>query len=468
MDLDRLFYPQSVAVVGASPKIGGGKLPYFQMIQNLGYRGRLYPVNPGYQEINGLKAYPSIDALPEAVDLVIVSVAARMVVETIEAAVRRGVKFMHFFTSGFSETGNGGLEKEMLEAARRGNVRIVGPNCIGVHCTDGRITFDPYIRQEGPGQIAFLGQSGGITSNFVGMADSRYIALNKVVSYGNQIDLKVEDYLEYLAADDSVKAIAAYIEDIKDGTKFFNTVRAVTRKKPLAILKGGTTPEGARAAASHTGAMAGAHHVWAAAMRQCRCIEVDHFEKLMDIMMMATSIKMPRGNRIGFLGAGGGTSVLFADLASRHGLILPELSQKAQDLIGQHISDVNTSTVNPVDLGFHGFSFDVLSHAIRAMDTDENIDVIIPYISLDFVCKFQRDQIESGPGRIIEILPEIRKPVIPVMNRCMENSLDLEETRIRMMTIFRKAGLSVFNTIQDAVNSISCLLQWSNRRDLER
>jgi acyl-CoA synthetase (NDP forming) len=464
MDLQRLFYPESVAVIGASPHLGGGKMPYYQILQWAGYKGGLYPVNPKYTDIDGVKVYSSLDDVPEAVDLAIAGVPANKALETVEVAARKGIKFLHFFTSGFSEIGNIDLEKALLEAAAKGGTRIIGPNCIGIHCTEAAIACDiPKSPFSGIGNVAFLGQSGGMTHNFMRMAQSRKLELNKVVSYGNQIDLKVEDYLEYLAEDDTVKVIAAYIEDIKNARRFMDTLNKTTRKKPVVILKGGITEQGAKAAASHTGAMAASHEIWTAVMKQSNGITALNFEQLVDLTMMAISDKTPAGPRLGFLGAGGGTSVLFTDFSSQAGLPLPELSQEAQRRISERISNVNTSTTNPVDLGFYGFDFTIMAHTIEAMADDENIDAIIPYFSLDFITSFQKDQIESGPHAIVEACQKTDKPVIPILSQFTENILDIEEVRIRMFSIFRDAGLAVYRTPQDAIDSINGYLKWRLR-----
>jgi acetyl-CoA synthetase (ADP-forming)/acetyltransferase len=295
------------------------------------------------------------------------------------------------------------------------------------------------------------------------MAHSRKLELNKVVSYGNQIDLKVEDYLEYLAEDDTVKVIAAYIEDIKNARRFMDALDKTTSKKPVVILKGGITEQGAKAAASHTGAMAASHEIWTAVMKQSNGIAAANFEQMVDLAMMASSVKTPAGPRLGFLGAGGGTSVLFTDFSSLAGLPLPELSQEAQRRISERISKVNTSTTNPVDLGFYGVDFTIMAHTIEAMAGDENIDAIIPYFSLDFITSFQKDQIESGPHTIVEACQKIDKPVIPILSQFTENILDIEEVRIRMFSIFRDAGLAVYRTPQDAIGAINGYLKWRLR-----
>lgn len=461
MDLHKLFYPESVAVVGASPNLGGGKMPYYQICRMAGYKGRLYPVNPKYADIGGVKAYPTLDDLPESVDLAIVGVPASRALEMVEAAVRKKIKYIHFFTSGFSEVGNADLEKAMVAAARKGGTRIIGPNCIGVHSTEGGITCDlPKAPLQGIGKVGFLGQSGGMTHNFMRMAQSRRLDLNKIVSYGNQIDLGVQDYLEYFAEDDTIEVIAAYVEDIKDGRRFMQALKKTTAKKPVIIFKGGITEQGAKAAFSHTGAMAASNEVWTAVMKQSQGIPALNFEQMMDLTMMSIAEKTPSGTRLGFLGAGGGTSVLFTDLSTLAGLTLPELSRTAQKRISERISNVNTSTTNPVDLGFYGFNFEIMAHTIEAMSQDDHIDVIIPYFSLDFITSFQKDQIESGPHAIVEAASKTDKPVIPILSQFTENILDIEEVRIRMFSIFREAGLAVYRTPQDAISSIHGYLNW--------
>ncbi|HHO76524.1 MAG TPA: hypothetical protein ENN05_08875 [Deltaproteobacteria bacterium] len=468
MDLKKLFYPRSIAIIGASPNIGGGKLPYYQLMKMTGYKGRMYPVNPKYTDIEGERVYSSLDDLPESVDLAIASVPAKLALETVEAAAKNKSKFLHFFTSGFSEVGNVSLENEMMRVARKSGTRIIGPNCIGVHCTESGITCDlPKSPIHGVGNVAFLGQSGGMTNNFMRMAYSRYLGLNKVVSYGNQIDLRVEDYMEYLGEDETVKVIAAYIEDIKDPGAFIKVLSKTTPLKPVIILKGGTTEMGAKAAASHTGAMAARHDLWAAIMRQYGCIEANNFEHMVDLVMMAVGKHIPSGPRLGFLGAGGGTSVLFTDFAAAQNMILPELHRETQALISQRISNVNTSTTNPVDLGFYGFDFTIMAHTIDAMAHDDNIDVIIPYFSLDFITSFQNDQIESGPHAIVEAAAKTSKPIVPILSRFTENMIEVEQVRIRLTSIFRKAGLAVYATPQEAIHAIKGVLAWKMNRSAQ-
>lgn len=463
MDLDSLFYPKSIAVIGASAKFGGGKIPYYQILKLRGYKGDLYPVNPKYDEIDGVKFYSSIDDLPEGIDLAIVTAPFRESLDIMKAAARKKIKFIHFFTAGFSEAGNNDLEKELLDVAKKGRTRIVGPNCIGIYCSEAGVSFGFSVQENTSMNVGFFGQSGGVTSSFVRSAISSRIGLNKVVSYGNQIDIGAEDYLEYFAKDEKIKVIAGYVEDLKDPRAFLNALKRATEVKPVILLKGGMTEVGAKAAASHTGAMASNFLIWSSAMRQHGAILVENFEQMINLVMLGICEKPPQGPRVGFLVAGGGEAVTFTDLATLGGLSLPELQKDTQKLISQKISDVNTSTANPVDLGMFGFDFNIMSHTIMGMDQDDGVDIIIPFLSVDFISAFQRDQIDDGPGIIIETAKKAKKPVIPILSKCSQDDIDMEKTRISMFSCFRDAGLPVFATTQDCIYSISKYLEWAGK-----
>ncbi len=465
MNLDPLFYPKSVAVIGASENLGGGKLPYFQIMQANGFAGTLYPVNPRRPEVSGIKAYASINDLPEPVDFAIVAAPVEQSIDIVKAAVRKGIKFIHFFTSGFGETGNLQLEKDAIREARKGHLRIVGPNCIGVQCFESKVSFRLLAEQEQPGAIAFLGQSGGITSSFVAMATTRDIWLNKVVSYGNQIDLRLEDYIEYLADDDKIRLVACYVEDIKDAGKFLKTLRRATAKKPVIILKGGKTELGSKAAASHTGAMASNYKIWSSAVKQHGGLLVENFEELMNLAMLGTAQKFPQGRRVGFLGAGGGISVLFSDLAVTSGVELPELSERAQQMISEKIMGVNTSTTNPVDLGAFGFDLNVMLHTMKALDEDDNIDVIVPYFSVEYIMHAELFlNVKNSADTIQQMADCIKKPVIPVLACFLENDLEAERVRISTFNALRKAGFPVYSEIQDALYAIETYFEWAEKR----
>jgi len=461
VDLSSLFYPKSVAVIGASGNLGGGKVPYFQLLLMNQFPGAVYPVNPKYKEISGVKAYASIDELPDNIDLAIVAAPVQQSMDIIKAAVRKKIKYVHFFTSGFGETGNRKLEEDLVRETRKGGVRIVGPNCVGVFCPESGLSFGAPIQEKSPGTVAFLAQSGGITGNFVSTALTRKIRLNKVVSYGNQIDLRVEDFLDYFAGEKNIRLIACYIEDIKDTGEFLKALGKTTAIKPVIILKGGRTETGARAAASHTGAMASDYTIWASAVRQYGGILIDDFDQMMNLVMLSTSRKALGGKRVGFLGAGGGISVMFTDLALQAGLSLPELSEKSQQMIAEKIKGVNTSTANPVDLGAFGFDLEVMSHTMKAMDDDDNIDVIIPYFSVEYIMRSELFiKVKNDEQTFFDMAEAIKKPIIPILSCFTEDNLDVERARMSTFSALRKAGFPVYPKIQDAVYSIGVYWEW--------
>ncbi len=464
-NLQSLFYPKSIAVVGASERLGGGKLPYFHILKRSGFAGDLYAVNPKQEPVDGQPAYPSLEALPEGIDLAIVTAPMNQALGIVRSAVRKKVKFLHFFTSGFAEAGNRALEEEMVREARRGGVRIVGPNGLGVYCPEAGLSFGPPIEDSRPGPVAFLGQSGGITGNFMAQAASKRIPLNKVVSYGNQIDLTVEDFLEYFQQDPTIRWIAAYIEDVKDGRRFLQILRQTAAEKTVILLKGGRTEKGARAAESHTGALAGNDLIWSSAVRQAGAILVDDFDQMMHLVMLAGGRKAPAGKRLGFLGAGGGVSVLFTDFAIRAGLQVPELEKKTQDRIQQRIAGVNTSTLNPVDLGAFGFDLGVMLHTMRAMDRDAHVDVILPYFSVEYMMRSEiLLQVKNSEQTFQAMAREIEKPVIPVLIRFTEDNLDMERLRIAAFQALRQAGFPVYEKLQDAVYAIATYQKWVNQK----
>lgn len=466
MNLDSFFYPESVAVIGASSSLGGGKIPYFHTIQGAGYRGALYPVNPKHKEINGTPALSSIDELPDGIDLTIVAAPVGQSIDIIRAAARKKFKFVHFFTSGFGESGNRKLEEELVREAHKGGVRIIGPNCVGVHCTESKINFGYLPQEQSPGSVAFLGQSGGITGNFMSLAMTRKIWLNKVVSYGNQIDIRVEDFLDYLADDDTVRLIACYIEDIKDTEKFLAALKKTTEKKPVIILKGGKTSQGFKAASSHTGAMASNYTIWSAAVRQHGAILVENFDHMMDLVMLGTTRRVPSGRRVGFLGAGGGMSVLFSDMAVRAGLEMPELQDHTQQKILEKIKDVNTSTVNPVDLGAYGFDLAVMAHTMKALDDDDGIDVIVPYFSVDYIAAVELFlNVKNSEQTILEMARDVKKTVIPILANFTEDNIDIERVRIATYNTIRQAGFPVYRNIQDTVYVLQAYFTWLERRN---
>ena len=246
--LDRLFMPRNVAIVGASPKDGprvqGNN--YIRGSINQGFKGKIYPVHPSGENILGFQSYKSVRDIPGEVDLVIFSVPVKAVIQVMEDCVAKGVKFVHLYTAGFSETGIEEyveIEKRMLEIAQKGGVRILGPNCMGVYCPGTGLTFgSDFPTTSGP--VGFLSQSGGNSIYTIRAGDAQGVHFSKVISYGNAADLNECDFLEYFTSDPETEVITAYIEGVKDGPRFFRTLQQAAQTKPVIILKGGLSEAG--------------------------------------------------------------------------------------------------------------------------------------------------------------------------------------------------------------------------------
>lgn len=354
-DLSCLFEPRSVAIIGASddPTKYGNRV--MQSIIDAGFQGPLYGVNPTVDEVLGRKAYPTMVSLPEPVELAFIVIPAKAVIGAIKDCIAAGVKGIVIITAGFGETGEAGraAEVEIAELCEKAGVPAVGPNCMGVVCFSshivGTMTMD---RLKGePGDTSFISQSGtyGISTLNQGLASG--VGFSKFVSSGNEAVTKFADYLEYLGNDPSTRVIIGYIESLKDAERFVPVAKEVSKKKPVVVMKFGRTGAGTRAAASHTGALAGSHDVYSAAFKQCGVIEVLRTQDLLNVATAFRSQPLPRGRRIAIAGVSGGFAVAAADYLSELGLEVPELPIELQNRMRNEVKVPAFAAVkNPIDL----------------------------------------------------------------------------------------------------------------------
>ncbi|MEE8174054.1 MAG: CoA-binding protein, partial [Dehalococcoidia bacterium] len=285
--LEYIFHPRSIAVVGASTQPSGSAANIFiEPLLILDYPGAIYPINPKGGELLGLKIYPTLADVPGPVDLATICVPAPLVPQVMADCAHKGVKLAQIFTAGFSESGEAGerLEAEIAAIARRGGVRVIGPNCMGIYCPGTGLSFNPYFPRDS-GAVGFLSQSGANINDVVEPGVHRGLHFSKVVSYGNACDLNECDFLEYLAGDPETQIIAMYIEGTRDGQRFIKALSQATRAKPVIILKGGRTRGGSRATLSHTGSLAGDDAVWDALCRQMGVIQAYNVEELIDVLV---------------------------------------------------------------------------------------------------------------------------------------------------------------------------------------
>jgi acyl-CoA synthetase (NDP forming) len=385
INLDTLFYPKSIAVVGASPRRGylgrwGGN-SFIEGSINLHFPGEIYPVHPKADFILGIRSYRSVREIPGDLDLVIFSIPFSAVLSVMEDCVEKGVKFVHLFTAGFSETGREDLantERKLIALARKGGIRVIGPNCMGLYCPEGGLAWTNEFPRT-PGSIGFVSQSGQLAGHFVSEGGSQGLRFSKVVSFGNASDLQAHDFLTYLAQDEKTKIIGAYIEGLKDGQAFFEAAKIITHTKPLVVWKGGQTEGGGRATQSHTGSLAGSLKIWEAICRQTGLITVNSMEELISTITALQRLPLPNGTNVAILGGAGGGSVTMTDAAEKEGLKVPHLSEETIRSLEEFVPLQGNSVKNPLDIMgalFRGGA-ENFSKLISLLRDDPNIDALI-------------------------------------------------------------------------------------------
>jgi acetyltransferase len=381
--LARICNAESVALVGASAKEGSFGRLFLEGLRDAGCR-RIHPVNPKREEILGFKAYPSISAVPDDLDLAILLTPTGAVLDLVKECVANGVKGAVVFASGFGELGAEGkrLESEIGRIGREGGTRVIGPNCIGLFNPRAGIITYPQVLMKGipkePGSVGGFSQSGSFVDYLVWFLAEKGLRFSTVVSCGNECDLAAEDYLEYFGQDEQTQTIVAYMEGVKDGRRFFEVARDVGCRKPIVLWKGGMSEHGARAAASHTGALAGSAEVWRAMFRQTGIVDVSSVAEVVDCAVAFHHLPLPRGPRVGIIGGQGGTGVGTADNCYTLGLELPHLSERTVARLKEVLPPIGTSVGNPTDTGVASLLDPGLyEKAIEIVADDEGIDMIL-------------------------------------------------------------------------------------------
>ncbi len=347
--MQRTMHPKSVAVIGASAE--EGKIGY-SVVRNLldgGYGGKIYPVNPRLAEIQGLPAFKSVEDIPGDIDVAVFAIPAAFVAGAIEQCGRKGVASAILIPSGFAEIGEKQLQDDMIAVARASNVRVMGPNIYGYYYTPEKLcaTFcTPYTEQ---GSVALSSQSGGVGMAIVGFSRSHNMGVSAIVGLGNKSDIDEDDLLEFYAQDPNTKVIAMHVEDIKDGRAFVDAAKRVAKEKPVIVLKAGRTVQGARAAASHTGALAGVDQVYDAAFREAGVVRARTLEDLLDWSRALAMLPTPKGENVLIVTGAGGSGVLLSDACTDYGLKLmavpPDLDAAFRELIPPF-----GASGNPIDI----------------------------------------------------------------------------------------------------------------------
>ncbi len=345
------FSPGSVGVIGASRREGAVGHEIVKNLLDCKYPGKIFPINPKADEILGLKCYPSVLNVEENVDLGVVAVPAEIVSKVAKEAGEKGVKGLIVVSAGFKEVGSEGFEREreLLDLCRRYSMRLVGPNCLGLINTFTPINASFAAQMPLKGGIAFASQSGALCTAVLDWAARERVGFSNLISLGNMADMDETDFMKLLAEDPNTKVILIYIEGIKDGKKFLKVAPTVSHKKPVVILKSGVSDAGARAAASHTGSIAGSRIAYDAAFRRCGVLRASSIEELFNLGIAFSYQPIPQGRSVTIITNAGGPSIVAADACSQHGLNMAWPSTQTIELLRKNLPG-EASWTNPVDV----------------------------------------------------------------------------------------------------------------------
>jgi acyl-CoA synthetase (NDP forming) len=458
-----LFEPRTVAVVGASTK--GTALPnvFIRRIREFGFDGAIYPIHPSADTIDGLPAYRSLGETPEPVDYAYVAIAAAQVPPLLARAGGR-VRFAQVISSGFGEVEEGrALQDELVNAARAGGVRLLGPNCLGLYTPRGRVTFTE-IGPRDVGDVGIISQSGGLGTDIIRRGLSRGIKFSGLVTVGNSADLGPNDLLEFYLADPQTRVIGIYIESAKEGRRLFEILRAAGAKKPVVILKGGRTRQGVAAASSHTGSLAGDDRVWVALARQTGSLLVDTLDEFINALLTFHSLT-PRPahptQRVVLFGNGGGTSVLATDFFARIGLDVEPFGSPTLDTLAALQLPPGTSIVNPVDAPVSTLQQDdgrIAEKILDAIYHDAGPDALVMHLNLSaFAGRTKPEVLDNLVQAALRVQANYPGQAHFVLVLRSDGEPALEQRKREFRTRAVELGIPVFDEMDDAGRALAAL-----------
>ena len=469
IEFDRLFNPRAIAIIGVNKAPYGGTY-FLKILAENEFPNPIYPVNPKLEgdKVLGYDVFGTIDSIPDDVpiDLGIVAVPARITPEIITQLGMKEIPFAHIFSSGFSEVGNEGIEKELLEVSAKYNCRIVGPNCVGVYNPRSRVSFASGASLK-PGAVAMISQSGGLAIRAVLNGPSRGYHFSKAVSVGNQIDLDIVDFLEYLANDDETQIISIYLENIKKkGREFIRVLGDISGKKPVIIWKAGAGETGKQAVMSHTGGLAGDYRIWEGLCKQTGAILVDNFMAFTQTVQALSYYPVPETKEVAIITAGGGLSVEGTDACERNGLCVPRLSKEGQDRMHDFVPVVNTNVKNPFDLGAIGLNTKSYAQTINVLKKElGKVSILFvkdPEKFGDYARAYKVDNYEDQfiQNLVAEIPGDRIIAHVPAFLREDEHSV---KARHQFRVKLQEHGIMSFESFDDAAACISRMWHYSQR-----
>jgi len=455
--LKNIFHPKSIAVIGASRQKGKvGYTVLSNLIKN-DFPGEIYPINPGAKTLLGKKCYPSVIDVPAGIDLAVVAIPAKAVASAFDEFGEKGIPAAVIISAGFKEIGREGaaLEAKLAEKVAQYGMRVLGPNCLGIIDTFSKVNASFAAGMPASGNIGFFSQSGALGTAILDWALGQNVGFSKFVSLGNKLDIDESDILREMGDDDKTEVILGYIEGVNDGMKFLEIARSVTGKKPVIMIKSGGTEAGARAASSHTGALAGSEKAFSAAFAQSGIIRVDAIEDLFDYARAFSSGRYPSGKRIAIVTNAGGPAIIASDAIERSDLRMARFEKKTIAAL-QDFLPPTAAVYNPVDL-IGDARDDRYSAALEAVLDDPNVDSALVLFT---------PQAMSGPEKVARAVCRLARDGKPLLSVFMGGP-----TVQASIDILSNASIPNYHYPERAIAAMEAMAryeQWRNRPEPER
>ncbi len=402
-NFEPLFNPRAIGIIGASyDPTGAG---YFARVMKGKFHGPIYLFNPKLsgKELFGIRVYSSILEIPadKPIDYVILGIKAALCPKVLEECGQKKVPFVTIFSSGFNEVGNNQLEKEVIDIARKYDIRLIGPNCMGVYSPEAGL-YISNDQSKKAGNFSGVLQSGGLTVDVAQLAVSYGVEVSKMISVGNAIDLSHPDFLDYFMNDDRTKIVGLYLENLHSrevGRRFLVSAKNCNlNRKPVILWKSGRGEATKKAIVSHTGGLAGNEKIWDAVAKQTGCCLVDNSTELAALASAFKLVKLPVSRNVAIIGIGGGSTIEACDALERHNLKVPRLTDGTIKRLSRILPDVNVNATNPIDLGGQGSFPNTYFRTILALENDPNIAAILFVKDPERFASMERELIESVKG----------------------------------------------------------------------
>jgi acyl-CoA synthetase (NDP forming) len=465
-----LFYPTAVAVIGVSKNPQNPGNQFLRQLVEFPFRGQVYPVSIEEKEILGIQCHRTLREISGPVDHVISCIPYHQVLSLAEDCVAKRVRCLHLYTARLAETQlkeRLDLEKKIINMAREGGVRVIGPNCMGLYCPSVGLTFRHSFPKES-GDVAFVSQSGGNAADLEYQGVGRGLRFSKIISFGNASDLNESDFLEYLLEDPQTKVIAMYLEGIKEGRRFLDLLRSSQGNKPVILFKAGRTQAGSRAVISHTASMSGEDALWQSICRQYGVVRVHSMREMADVLLTFQYLQPSIGKKVLVMGGGGGGSVAAADVCELEGFTVPPLSPEMRQEIRSFAPEVWSMISNPMDGSVMG-SPEVMARAYQLGVQWDGVDLLIGNSSAVWILDHPEGAEHHGMilQFMIKLSKETKKPMVIFVNSGDPTTPWRVEAVLKAQELCRDAGVPVYPNVQRAARALAHFTDYHRRINLQ-